>query len=317
MIKKTMNMNRFTLYFIATVLIAVSSCQVNNLETITSYQTIEFVVPDIPYYPDEPDTRSALKTNPIGFMWEATDTVGIFPSQGSQVYFSMENGVGTNSATFDGGGWALKESSSYYSYFPLVGRFYLSPQSIPVSFEGQKQSDAISPFSSVRFFLASTGVSDGAGVLTFTYKILNVILNVNCTLPAGVYTGMTLATEDELFTVEGRFNLFTTNPAIVSTKKASTISLALDNISLSEEMVLPLYIMLAPVDLNGKTITVTVTESTGRKYVCEKVPSRVYLAGSRYGLTCNTFTEYAAEYPDGVGSSDTDLGDDNESIIIK
>ena len=75
--------------------------------------------------------------------------------------------------------------------------------------------------------------------------------------------------------------------------------------------------MLAPVNLNGVTITVTVTESTGRKYVCEKVPSRAYLAGSRYGLTCNAMTEYAAEYPEGIGSYETDLGNDDEIIIIK
>ena len=74
--------------------------------------------------------------------------------------------------------------------------------------------------------------------------------------------------------------------------------------------------MLAPVDLNGVTITVTVTESTGRKYVCEKTPSRPYLAGKRYGLTCSSFTEYAANYPEGVDSSDKDLGSDDEVITI-
>lgn len=311
-------MNKYSLILFVSALFALFSCDVEHLDSSTSYRKIEFIVPDIPFYEDDcPLTKAALKTSPIGFLWEETDTVGIFPNQGSQVFFSMENGVGTNTASFDGGGWALKESSSYYSYFPLLGRFYLDPKYIPVSFEGQTQSNITSPINSCRFFLAASGVTNGAGSLTFNYNILNVILNVNCTLPAGVYTKLTLTTEGNLFTSEGYFNLFSSTPAIVSTKKVSSISLELDNISISEETVLPLYIMLAPVNLNGVRITVTVTESTGRSYVCEKVPSKAYSAGARYGLTCNNFTEYDAEYPEGVGSSDTSLGSDDEVITIK
>ncbi len=312
-------MKRSLLLVLLLATVAISSCKekIEDAITAASYKSIEFIVPDIPYYPDDaPSSKAALKTDPIGFQWEANDTVGIFPNQGSQVFFSMENGVGSNSASFDGGGWALKESSSYYSYFPLVGKFYLNPKSIPVSFEGQKQVSTTSPIGSTRFYLAASGVSNGSGGLTFSYNILNAILNVNCTLPAGVYTKLTLTTENDLFITEGRYNLFASNPAIVNTKKSSTISLDLEDLSLTEETVLPLYIMLAPVDLNGVTITVTVTESTGRKYVCEKTPSRPYLAGKRYGLTCNSFTEYAADYPEGVDSSDQDLGDDDEVITI-
>lgn len=303
------------LVFMATIAI-LSSCTLDNFHLEESYQSIRFVVPDIPFYPDEEAVKSALLTNPVSFVWEETDTVGIFPNTGSQVFFSMKNGVGTNAASFDGGGWALKQSASYYSYFPLVGQFYLNPRFIPVSFEGQVQYGSVSPIESARFFLASKGITNEIGNLVFNYSILNVILNVNCTLPAGVYTNMTLSTENAYFTTQGFVNLFATTPAIVSTQRSSTISLALDNISLSGETILPLYIMLAPVDLNGIVVTVTVIESTGRHYVCEKIPSRAYVAGARYGLTCNNFTEYAADYPEGVDTSDTDMGNDNELITI-
>lgn len=316
---KLLNMKRKTLTLVCLCL-AIVSCKVEDFKDASSYQRVEFNVPDIPFYlDDEPDTKSAinLSTSPLSFMWEVNDTVGIFPNQGSQVFFSMAKGVGTNSASFDGGGWALKESSSYYSYFPLVGRFYLDPRFVPVSFNGQKQYNASNPIKSARFYLASKGDSNDDGALTFNYNILNVILNVNCTLPAGVYTNLTLSVENNLFTTEGYFNLLAQTPAIVGIKKSSSISLALDNLSLSADGVLPLYFMLAPVNLNGVTITVTVTESTGRKYVCTKAPSREYLAGKRYGLNCTSFTEYQAEYPEGVGSSDVDLGNDDEVITIK
>ena len=300
--------------------LAFESCTQTVAPDGEAYRSVRFIVPDIPYFPDEglgESTKAALKTDPISFIWETNDTVGIFPNQGGQVPFSMESGAGTNTAYFDGGGWALKETSTYFSYYPLQGHFYLDYRDIPVSFEGQHQSSISNPYSNARFFLASKGLSDGKGGLIFNYNILNVILNVNCTLPAGVYTELTLETENDCFALDGHYNLSATTPEIAGSRKSSKISMTLDNLSLPTESVLPLYIMLAPVNLNGVTITVTVNESTGRKYVCEKVPSKAYLAGSRYGLTCNAMTEYAADYPEGVDSSETDLGDDDEVIIIK
>lgn len=317
MVEMINDMKRFVL-FLSLSFILVSSCKKGIDKQPQIVNAVEFVVPEIPFVQDSLlETKSALNTNPISFAWELQDTVGIFPDKGSQVFFSMAEGAGSNTATFDGGGWSLKEASKYYSYYPLVGKFYLNPRSIPVSFDNQVQSNYEGAINSARFLLAATGISNESGSLIFNYSILNTILNVNCTLPAGVYTEMTLETENISFTLDGRYNLFADSPAIVATRKASSISLILEDISLNSKKVLPLYIMLAPVDLAGVQITVTVTESTGRKYVCTKVPSRAYSAGTRYGLTCSSFTEYAADYPDGVGSSEDDMGPDDVVITIK
>ena len=63
---------------------------------------------------DAPETRASAVPNggSVGFVWEATDTVGIYPDKGSQVYFNIEDGVGTSSVSFTGGGWALKQNST-------------------------------------------------------------------------------------------------------------------------------------------------------------------------------------------------------------
>lgn len=74
------------------------------------------------------------------FQWAENDTVGIFPEKGSQVYFSMSAGSGTKTATFDGGGWALKSSSRYAAYYPFKGDMYLAHTAIPVSYVEQKQT---------------------------------------------------------------------------------------------------------------------------------------------------------------------------------
>ena len=75
----------------------------------------------------------------LEYFWSARDTVGIFPSSGSQVFFVIEGAGGTSNADFDGGGWAFKVSSKYFSYYPFIGDIYLDRSDIPVSYVGQKQ----------------------------------------------------------------------------------------------------------------------------------------------------------------------------------
>jgi hypothetical protein len=87
------------------------------------------------------DTRSAVTIGESGasFTWDEDDVIGIFPDKGDQVSFAMAEGAGTQTATFSGGGWALKSSAKYAAYYPHV---YLNRDltAIPVSYEGQTQN---------------------------------------------------------------------------------------------------------------------------------------------------------------------------------
>ena len=236
---------------------------------------------------DNLETRASAVPNggTVNFAWEVTDTVGIFPKKGSQVFFSMESGAGTSSANFDGGDWALKQGSLYISYYPLVGEFYLDRTKIPVSFAGQKQMGTSSPFHGARYYLATNPASSENGVLRFSYSTLNTIINVNATLPAGTYTKMSLTTEEPLFVEEGTYSL--DDHVIVGTKFTSTLEIELEDVVLTEEGTIPIYIMSAPVDLKDKEVTVTVISSDGKTFGCVKTPSKAYGAGTRYGLTCD------------------------------
>ena len=85
-----------------------------------------------------PETRTDFVISQSGaeFKWAANDTVGIFPNEGSQVYFPMTSGAGTNSASFTGGGWALKSSATYAAYYPFIGDMYLKQTKIPALGQG-------------------------------------------------------------------------------------------------------------------------------------------------------------------------------------
>ena len=240
---------------------------------------------------DAPATRASAVPDggTVSFAWEENDMIGIYPNKGSQIYFTIEDGAGSSSATFDGGGWALKQNASYVSYYPFVADFFLSRNEIPVSFVGQKQIGNTSPFVGARYFLATEPTSSENGVLQFSYKTLNTIINVNATLPAGTYTKASLTIEEPLFVEEGTYSL--DDRAIVGTKFTNTLEIELENVVLTEQATIPIYIMSAPVDLKGKEVTVKVISSDGLQYECVKTPSKAYDAGTRYGLTCDKMVQ--------------------------
>ena len=66
------------------------------------YQSVTMVIPPILFDEDEPMTRINLNLSSLKYLWAEEDSVGIFPDMGSQIYFSMAEGVGQSVATFDG-----------------------------------------------------------------------------------------------------------------------------------------------------------------------------------------------------------------------
>ena len=236
---------------------------------------------------DTVDTKaSAIPDGSIvNFAWEATDTVGIYPDRGAQVYFVTEGNAGSSSISFDGGGWALKNGSSYSSYYPFVGDVYLERDNIPVSFVGQKQVGITSPFDGARYFLATEPTTSSNGILRFSYNTLNTIINVNATLPAGTYTNISLIADEPLFVEEGTYSL--SDREIVGKTYSNTLSMDLEDVTLTQQATIPIYIMSAPVNLKDKNVIVRITSESGSIYKCSKTPSKIYEAGTRYGLSCS------------------------------
>ena len=88
-------------------------------------------------------TRSELyrEGDAINFRWSAGDKLGIFPDSGDQVSFAIDDSqAGSLTATFDGGGWALKPSHSYTVYFPYIRNIDLIKSAIPLDYTGQTQT---------------------------------------------------------------------------------------------------------------------------------------------------------------------------------
>lgn len=239
---------------------------------------------------DAPLTKTSLTSNDE-FIWTANDTLGIYPDAGSQVYFVISEGAQSNTAYFDGGGWGLKTGHTYYSYYPFVGDIYLDREKIPVSYEGQKQIGTAGKDFGPFDFMYAPGVYAAGSSLNFSYKHLNCYLYFYATLPVGTYTKLALATDDPLLVQEGYFDLMAEHPAIVPTKYTDQLTMDLENFTVTDSSPIMIYMMLAPVDLNGKNVYVRVLNSEKEELQCNKTPSRTYEASNIYGLSCSSWTE--------------------------
>ena len=279
--------------------------QKTKLEEGKLVERVIFEVPALRFLGEDGGTRASLSTGDdfIHFAWEESDTVGIYPNQGAQVFFSMAEGVGTNVATFDGGGWALRENSTYSCYYPFVGNMYLHRDAIPVSFDNQEFSPAnqeqadMPSYGDIRFFLASEGTTSESGSLRFHFDILNTVIRIKaCGLPAGTYTKLSLTTEDSLFVKEGSFGL---EERIITGKTYSnSLEVSLKNFTLTEasteENPALVFLTSAPVDLSGKTVAVRIYSDDNSVYRCEKTPTYPYQAHGMGGLMCNMVKESSA-----------------------
>ena len=282
---------RHSLYLIVAAMVPLAfSCQDAKLpDPVDENSPIEvlFEAPTIPVV-DEPSTKVSVipsGTN-YSFQWEPADTVGIFPDAGSQVYFSMLTGIGTNNVIFDGGAWWLILDSQYSSYYPFVGDMYLQSDRIPVDFTGQSQSGT-STYNGANFYLASPGSTVVDGKLRFTYQMLNTLFRIDATLPVGTYSKMTLSLDEPLFVKEGYYDLSNPAPSIVTERRMKTLEMGLENFTVSSAGTpVSVYVAQAPIDLRGKTVTVSFESSEGRSYSCQISPSRQYVAGTCYRFTC-------------------------------
>lgn len=262
-------------------------------------ERVIFEAPVIRSMGEDGETRASLNQtgDDINFLWEATDTVGIYPDQGAQVFFSMKDGVGTNVASFDGGGWALRKGSTYSSYYPFVGNMYLNRNEIPVSFVNQEQV-GVSGHEGVRFYLASEGTSSTSGALRFGFEILNTVIRIRAIgLPAGTYTKLSITTDDPMFVEKGTFGL--EDMEITGKTYSNSLEISLKSFTLTETSTeanpVFIYLTSAPVNLVGKEVTVR-AYSNDNVYKSIIRPANAFEAGSWGGWKCVMEQEHVIFY---------------------
>lgn len=289
------------LFLAVTLLFGAAACQIVETPGPSAKQVISFSADSFILEEDSGiETKTSIQTGGK-FVWSPGDTVGVYPSSGSQVYFVMTSEVEASSAEFDGGSWDFKPSAVYRSYYPLVGYFYLDATKIPVKYTGEKQvgndnTKHIGPYD----FMYTPATTAVDGRLSFHYSHLSAIIKPTVQLPAGHYTKLTFSLAEPLFVVKGYFDLTSDAPAIVGTEYADEVSMDLD-ITLEGSETFTAYYVTAPLDMRGRTLTITITEESGTEFSYGYSPSKDYVAGTIYKLAYKE--SFSGSGIDGLGET--------------
>ena len=234
-------------------------------------------------------SRTNLEVNESGvtFTWAKDDTLGIFPSQGDQVSFAMDEGAGTANAVFSGGSWELKKSSTYYAYYPFSRKYFdgqSSKNKIWVNYKGQSQDRNNSTATIGKYdFMNAASTSPEEGRLLFEFSHLGALVQLSVTVPEKMTVKkMALATENEEFLIEGYYNLEDEIPVYVAERKSKVLSLAMKNVECEANATVTGYLMVPPTDLTGKTLTVRVYDDRNKLYSYTYPAAGVFRAGKSY-----------------------------------
>ncbi|MEE0870845.1 MAG: fimbrillin family protein, partial [Bacteroidaceae bacterium] len=270
-------------------------------------------------------TRSSVNITESGasFIWSENDTVGIFPNTGSQAEFAMSQGAGTETATFSGGGWALKSSATYAAYYPY--NFYNRDlTNIPVSYEGQTQNgNASTTHIGAYDFMAASVSTPENGAVSFDMQHLGCLVQLTVDLDeAATINEVSIKYGEENsgeFITKGYIDLSSETPAIQASSqedKSNTISIALENLSVIAEETATVYFMMAPVNLEGKTIDVTVTKDNDDTKTY-KTAGKNFIAGKAYAFALTnkdvllTYNLVDLGLPSGTLWADRNVGADS------
>lgn len=216
------------------------------------------------------DTRASIElgAGQIDFAWEETDTVGIFPNQGSQAYFDMFSSAGSNYAQFEGGGWALKGNGeySYSAYFPYEFDTHSLAQ-ISWSFDGQEQQGNGDYQHLSRYqYLASGTVVPENGALKFNLKRMESVMMFRLTMPASKeYARMRVSLQDNTpIVIDETVDIRGVEPVITPKKSVPYVDLMLvDVATFGPNEVITLYMMLPPQNFEGKKLLISVETTDG------------------------------------------------------
>ena len=195
--------------------------------------------------------------------WASNDTIGIFPNVGGQVEFPIQAGTASNEAEFDGGGWALRASSTYAAYYPYSAKnSYYTNKTIQVKYTGQKQTANGRTSHLGKYDYQATGgvTTNSSGYLNFQFKHLGALMVFHLTVPkAGTYTSLTLTSSEKVFVTKAELDISGNEPVLKNASKSNTITLKLGDIALeADNSVLTAYLMLAPADLSQGSLELTV-----------------------------------------------------------
>ena len=262
---------------------------------------------------DEPLTKTTLvyNTSGLSFFWAADDKVAVFGSSGQnqQIPLTIQDvsGQQVKNASFTiSKDFLLRKGSEYVAYCPVTDEsIFLTARKVPFSYAGQVQEtnsvESTSHLGRVDYMVSesTTPTDDNVAVFSFNHKCCPVLIKAS-NLPAGAYTSVALKASEENFSLDGTMNLFggTMDTKTYSDEIGVTLK---DGFAVDEGGTVTAWIMAAPAELAGLSLTVVLTPEEGAPVEIAVPAEKVkdFVAGKAY--------QFAVQRPEEVKAVDLGL----------
>ena len=279
---KTMNIIRGMALCVPFLL---ASC--TNNEELVSVGDEKQVLFTVDEFKSATTTRTTVDpTKDYAITWASGDAIGIFPREGYQEPFVIPaDQVGQATASFDGGYWALKEGLFYNAYYPIDKANFESADmktQIPVTYLGQEQDGTTCGIGAYDYTYSDWMVAPESGSVNFKFHHIGAFVIFTLQYPVtGTYTELTLSADENVIPTTGTYDL--TANKYDTTKEsddrtADEVNFVADEDALTNSITLRLkncegtagetgtfYMMLPPMDLSGRELTVSLKCSTTNK----------------------------------------------------
>lgn len=298
-------------------MVACVSDNQSDLEMLGYIKTINIVGPDEIAFEqigglEQTKATSVNNGSALVFNWAVGDTLGIFPNKGNQVEFPITAQEGSTSASFDGGGWALRNNASYAAYYPFsVWNYFQNNKTVVMDYSGQVQNGNGSfEHLSAYDFLASAKTTPRNSTVTFQMDRQGSILYIDIVVPEpATITSLTISCNEAIFVEKAALDISGNTPVVtpIETKESLTLSFVNTTTTETNETVRA-YMAVQPLDFSSKTVTATLI--TDADTYTAPVVSRVVNKGKAAFLRfSDSFTENGAQpNPEGVIPEAVDLG---------
>ena len=258
---------------------------------------ISVTLPDMVFAGDDDDATTRAEftykpaTDAFGFAWSSGDVMGVFPNKGAQVDFPIdEKFVGTNSAEFDGGGWALKAGYKYAVYYPYSYN-NTDKTALPMKYTGQTQLKAndYSHLNKFNYFSSKESITaDNSGLLSFNVGYMGTIVWMPFTFDfSGTLKEIRLVSDNLPFITQANLDISGDKPTFTPVIESNTISLKLNDIAVTAGEESNFYMWILPRDYRESKITAEVVTSTDKVYAVT-----LYNVNGNSNLESGSFKRY-------------------------
>ena len=242
-------------------------------------------------------TTTVISGSSLSSLWNEGDKIGVFPDLGGdQVSFTVSEGAGSGSCTFDGHGWALVSAAKYSAYYPFSAGNYGDADAlkgIEVSYLGQNQAakntfgvGAFDYMACTKALPSFTDSNSPGGICTFNFKHLGALLVLDVTFPqAADFASLELVCDNALFPQAGTADLSMETASITPTAMDNTLSLSLGGMSIATNETVRFFMMCAPANLSSERLTLKAVTTSGAVMAKTLTSSFNLIAGKAYSVS--------------------------------